>query len=128
MKILIVVIIATLLAQLIKFCHHYIITGKFRFQKFFETGGIPSSHSSAISAMSFAVYFEEGFSTLFFISLIIAVMVIRDSFGIRYAVGQNTKRLNELTHNIVNEISGHTPFQVSIGIILGLVISLIAYA
>ncbi len=128
MKILIVVIIVTLLAQLIKFCHHYLISGKFRFEKFFETGGIPSSHSSAISAMSLAVYFEDGFSTLFFVSLIIAVMVIRDSFGIRYAVGQNTRRLNELTHNNINEISGHTPFQVIVGIVLGIIVSWIAYA
>jgi acid phosphatase family membrane protein YuiD len=78
--------------------------------------------------MSLAVYFEEGFSTLFFISLIIAVMVIRDSCGIRYAVGQNTKRLNELSNILINEINGHTTVQVIAGIILGLVVSLIAYA
>ena len=52
------------------------------------TGGMPSSHSAFVVALSSAVYLEEGVSTAFVVSLVLALIVLRDAFGVRRTVGE----------------------------------------
>jgi len=101
---------------------------------FWKTGGMPSSHSAAVTSLTTSVGLIEGFnSTLFIITLVFALIVIRDALGVRRAAGSQAKALNtmgkqlqsklKIPFKMVKEISGHTVPEVSIGIILGFFIA-----
>lgn len=102
------------------------------FKRFFSNGGMPSSHSSAVCAMtaSSAVCFGFG-SFEFAVSFILSAIVMVDALGVRYETGEQAKIINRIVKEIfsgdakevntgLKELVGHTPFQVLIGAILGL--------
>jgi len=97
---------------------------------FWKTGGMPSSHSALVAAVSTTIGFKNGISSdLFVFSCCFALVVIRDSVGVRRSSGQQAKALNELGARIsskmkyqfkpVKEIQGHRPMEVLAGILLG---------
>jgi len=103
-----------------------------------RTGGMPSSHSAAVCALATSVgIFESITSTYFIISLVFALVVLRDSVGVRRAAGLQAKALNNLgkqsakltglEFNSVKEIQGHTPLEVLVGAILGIIIAVCFY-
>lgn len=106
------------------------------FKSIVETGGMPSSHSCLITAMTTTILLEQGPSLLFFFALAITAITIRDSTGVRYAVGEQAKAINKLIEkkilktknlNKVKIILGHTPLQALAGSILGIIISLTVF-
>jgi acid phosphatase family membrane protein YuiD len=103
-----------------------------------RTGGMPSSHSSLVAALATAVAFEEGIgSTLFVVTFCVAIIVIRDSLGVRRSSGLQARTLNQLGKDLsekiginyfpVKEIQGHSPLEVLVGALLGLFIA-VAFA
>ncbi len=99
-----------------------------------KTGGMPSSHSSLVTALATSVGFKEGIgSTLFIVTLCIALIVIRDSMGVRRAAGLQARALNLLGKQVadrlnieyhqVKEIQGHAPLEVLVGSLLGILIA-----
>ena len=103
-----------------------------------RTGGMPSSHSSLVAALATSVAFVEGIgSTLFIVTLCLAMIVIRDSLGVRRSSGLQARSLNLLGREVsgrlgidyrpVKEIQGHAPLEVLVGALLGLFIA-IAFA
>jgi hypothetical protein len=101
-----------------------------------RTGGMPSSHSAVVCSLSTATGICEGItSTHFIISLIFALVVLRDSVGVRRAAGLQAKALNNLGKQLakftgqdfhsVKEIQGHTPLEVLVGSCLGILIAII---
>ena len=101
-----------------------------------RTGGMPSSHSAVVCSLATATGIVEGISsTYFIISLVFALVVLRDSVGVRRAAGLQAKALNTLgkqfakftgqDFNSVKEIQGHTPLEVLVGSCLGIVIAVL---
>ncbi len=99
-----------------------------------KTGGMPSSHSSLVTALASAVAIKEGIgSSIFIVTLCIALIVIRDSMGVRRSSGLQARSLNLLgrqtaeklgfEHHPVKEIQGHAPLEVLVGCLLGLFIA-----
>lgn len=111
---------------------------RWNFRRFVETGGMPSSHSAAVAALSTAVGVQEGFtSTLFGVCLYFSLIVMYDAAGLRRAAGRQAAILNRLidehfehaeadTHRLM-ELLGHTPFEVLIGALLGTTTALLWY-
>jgi acid phosphatase family membrane protein YuiD len=103
-----------------------------------RTGGMPSSHAALVSAMaaSAAIYEGPG-SNLFVISLLFAVIVMRDAMGVRRSSGIQARTLNILGRQLadkaladyhpVKEVHGHAPLEVVVGALLGIFIAA-AYA
>ncbi|MDP3918740.1 MAG: divergent PAP2 family protein, partial [Nanoarchaeota archaeon] len=66
------------------------------------------------------------------ISIVLALIVIRDAIGVRRTVGEEGEIIKELLkkhrikHSFHNSI-GHTPLQVIIGSILGFLIALLVH-
>ena len=100
------------------------------------SGGMPSSHSAIVAALATAVALSEGFGSVAFgISCIVALIVIYDSAGVRKSVGQQAVVLNRIVKEIrfrrpmaelerdLRELIGHTPLQVVVGTVLGIVIA-----
>ena len=105
---------------------------------FWRTGGMPSSHAAAVTSMTATVALCEGVgSNLFAVSLLVALVVMRDAMGVRRAVGLQARALNLLgkqtsekmncDYHHVKEIRGHAPLEVVVGALLGIFISA-AYA
>ena len=97
------------------------------------SGGMPSAHSTTVSALATAVGIVEGFGSVAFgIAAIVALVVMYDAAGVRRSVGKQSVILNrimqelrsrrpvaELEHDL-REFIGHSPFQVIIGAALGI--------
>ena len=99
-----------------------------------KTGGMPSSHSSAIVGTTTAIGFTEGLqSSIFVLAFVMTIVVIRDAMGVRHSTGLQAKAINNiglklnksLNYNLktVKEVNGHTFPEVAVGIILGFFIA-----
>jgi len=137
-RILDVVTISWFLAQFYKVINSLIVDKKIVLKRMWGTGGMPSSHSSTVSALAASVGITYGVdSTMFAVVIIFAIIVMHDAAGIRRAAGKQagvlnkiTKSLNQLPGNKLDqenlrELLGHTRIEVLVGAILGIVISFI---
>lgn len=140
---------AIFFAQFVKIPIHYMLSRKIDFALFTSTGGMPSSHSAAVTALTTAVAFEEGVDSTFFgISAIFAVIVMFDATGVRFQAGQQAIIINQLRADLhyffehtkdwpkkreeekikeLKTLLGHKPIEVFMGAITGVLISLIIY-
>jgi acid phosphatase family membrane protein YuiD len=125
-------LLANLLAQTLKLFIYYLLEGRFQWERFLETGGMPSSHSATVSALAVAVGIREGFdSPLFAVAAVLALIVMYDATGIRRAAGMHAKLLNELMEDLQDLLNkgprpeplkvllGHTYLEVAVGALLG---------
>ncbi|HIH31530.1 TPA: divergent PAP2 family protein [Candidatus Woesearchaeota archaeon] len=96
-----------------------------------KNGGMPSSHSTVVAAITTAVYNIQGLTGLFFVSLVFSLIIISDAFRLRRIVGIHGEEINLLLKKIkkkpIEVIYGHSFFQVIIGIILGIAVSQIVF-
>lgn len=118
--------------QVIKFITDLIINKKINFKRLMGAGGMPSSHSAVVTSLAVCIGKQYGFdSGIFALSLIMALVVMYDAAGIRRAAGKQARILNKimetpgLTTNEVQEklveALGHTPVQVFVGAIVGII-------
>ncbi|MCY7408342.1 MAG: divergent PAP2 family protein [Alkalinema sp. CAN_BIN05] len=136
--VLIVSLLSCVLAQLSKVVVELIYHGKLNFRVIFESGGMPSSHSALVTALATDIGLRKGLeSGEFAIATVFAIIVMYDAAGVRQAAGKQAKILNQmidelftgdhhLTEIHLKELLGHTPFQVLIGSIMGIVIACIS--
>ena len=138
-KVLWISMFAWFIAQSLKVVHTLIVDKRFNVLRFVGSGGMPSSHSAFVMAMTTTIGQMHGFnSTLFALSLGFALIVMYDAAGVRFAVGNQAIILNQmiedfhmrrkdkkLTEHRLKELVGHTQYEVLAGAILGIVISLI---
>jgi uncharacterized protein len=131
-QIILTVIIAGVSAQLIKLLIYLYENKKLGWRSLIITGGMPSTHAALVISLTTIIYLVEGVSSVFVVSLILAIVVLRDSFGVRRSVGNEGKAIETLLkkHKIKSNFKytiGHTPLQVFIGSLLGFIISLLVY-
>ncbi|MCB9462209.1 MAG: divergent PAP2 family protein [Candidatus Eisenbacteria bacterium] len=104
--------------------------------RFWETGGMPSSHSAGVTALAFSAGLEVGWgSPTFAVAAVFAYIVIYDALGVRRAAGMHAALLNELVvqlRHLLDEgfqpgtlrtLLGHSSPQVFAGIALGIVVA-----
>lgn len=121
--------------QILKFFSHWLIKRTADFRMFTTTGGMPSSHASGVMALSTTVGLIKGFSSIeFAIALGYALIVMYDAAGVRRAAGRQAACLNKIIMDVykqelkeaggkLKELLGHTPMQVFVGAIFGVVYS-----
>lgn len=135
-KFLIIPIILWALIQLFKFFTDLIKNKKFNFKRLFGAGGMPSSHSAVVCSLAALIGKDVGYdSALFGLAVILACVVMYDAAGVRRAAGKQAAVLNKIinTPNLTNvqvqeklvEVLGHTPIQVFVGAIIGIVVGTI---
>ncbi|MCJ2389082.1 divergent PAP2 family protein, partial [Limosilactobacillus fermentum] len=94
---LIAALIAIFFAQFIKVPIHFIAFRKVNWALINSTGGMPSSHSAAVSALTVAVGIETGMdSPVFAVAAIFAVITMFDATGVRRQAGEQAAVLNRL--------------------------------
>jgi acid phosphatase family membrane protein YuiD len=136
-QVLIVAIISCLLAQALKLVIELIRDGKVNLRYLVTTGGMPSAHSALVASLATSVGQTKGWSSPeFAIACLFAVIVMYDAAGVRQAAGKQAKILNQMIEELfrehkqfseekLKELLGHTPFQVLVGLMLGITVSLV---
>ena len=127
-----------MVAQVLKTLIHLILTKQFVAERMVGSGGMPSSHSATVCALATAAGMRYGGGSFeFAISAMFAIIVMYDAMGVRRETGKQGQVLNEMLEIFTNmgkqisvedrlkEFVGHTPLQVLMGAILGIVIAVV---
>ncbi|SFA99364.1 MULTISPECIES: divergent PAP2 family protein [unclassified Bacillus (in: firmicutes)] len=134
------------LAQGLKIPIHYYKKKEWRPELFFQTGGMPSSHSAGVSSLTTYIALERGLPTIdFALSLVYGLIVMYDAQGIRRQTGELTLKVNnldELMEKIhkdetvefkqkspkrLKEMLGHQPEEVLGGAVLGVLLGVVGH-
>lgn len=110
---------------------------KINFKRLVGAGGMPSSHSAIVCSLATLIGRDYGFdSAIFGLSVIMALVVMYDAAGVRRAAGKQAKILNkiintpglaiETVQEKLVELLGHTPIEVFVGAIVGIIAGIIA--
>lgn len=131
---------ASLLAQLLKVFLILLLERRWRPEAFMETGGMPSSHSAMVAAITTGVGLTQGLgSSLFAACAVFASIIIYDATGVRHSSGLQAKLLNELLgelRDVVREgfapkpvkvLLGHTYLEVFVGTLLGILVGWLSF-
>lgn len=127
-----------LVAQVLKTFIHMILTKQFVAERMVGSGGMPSSHSATVCGMATAAGIKYGGGSFeFAIAVMLAIIVMYDAMGVRRETGKQGQVLNEMLEVFTNmgkkispeaklkEFVGHTPLQVLMGAILGILIAIL---
>ena len=131
-------VLAWFVAQVIKTAIDAYFNKGINWERMTGSGGMPSSHSSTVVSLAIATGISYGVdSTLFAIALIFAIVVMYDATGVRRETGKQAVILKRLLldnpfswtgkefEKKLKEYVGHSPFQVLMGAILGILIAVI---
>lgn len=126
-----------LVAQLLKTGIHMYVYG-FDAERLVGSGGMPSSHSATVCALATAAGYQYGGGSFqFAITAILAIVVMYDARGVRRETGLQAQVINEMMdffqkmgqpisyQEKLKEFVGHTPMQVLVGAVLGILIALL---
>lgn len=133
-------LLALALAQLIKVLLVALTERRLALGRLVETGGMPSSHSAAVTSLMTGLGLSLGWdSPLFAAAVVFGVIVMYDATGIRRAAGMHAQMINELveelTHvfddgfqpQVLKTLLGHTYPQVFMGALLGIVTAVVVF-
>lgn len=132
------VVLSGLVAQGLKIITALIRKEKFSFSWIIDTGGMPSSHSSVVVSFAVCMGKELGYSSPFFaLGILFAMITMFDAQTWRRSIGTQAKILNKIMddlhekkkigENRLKELVGHTPVEVFMGALVGLISTLILY-
>lgn len=127
-------------AQAMKIPTWYIVEKKWDWRRILGSGGMPSSHTSFVVALTLMVGFTEGFgASLFAVCFTLAAIVMYDATGVRRETGRQAEVINEILRNVfisgkpiadddLKELVGHKPLEVLAGAIIGVMTAAIYLA
>lgn len=125
-------------AQLLKLPLHYAKTGHWDLRRAIGSGGMPSAHSSGVTALTAYTATKYGVRTPeFAISAMLSIVVMYDAMNIRRHAGEIAVQVNDLDEDVerlagkhpgiyhkrrrerLKESLGHQPREVAAGSVLG---------
>ncbi|MCM3663309.1 divergent PAP2 family protein [Mesobacillus subterraneus] len=140
---------AIFFAQFVKVPIQYIATRRLDWSLLTSTGGMPSSHSAAVTALSTGVALETGMdSAVFAVSAVFAIITMFDASGVRRQAGEQAIVLNQLVADFsrfaeeakgwqdkpeqekqkeLKELLGHKPIEVFFGGMSGIALTLLLH-
>ncbi|WP_373270873.1 MULTISPECIES: divergent PAP2 family protein [Bacillus] len=140
---------AIFFAQFVKVPIQFIATRRLDWSLLTSTGGMPSSHSAAVTALSTGVALETGLdSAVFAVAAVFAIITMFDATGVRRQAGEQAIVLNQLVADFakfvveakvwqqkpeqekrkeLKELLGHKPIEVFFGGLTGVLLTLLLY-
>jgi len=127
-----------ILGQLIKMPVEYLRHKRWDWTLLLSAGGMPSSHSALMTAVTTSIGLNVGWgSPLFALALAITGVVVYDATGVRRQAGFHAERINQIARELLKlkkleendasylrEIIGHTPGEAAAGVLFGALIAL----
>lgn len=134
--VLMTAILSWVAAQILKMLITLIRTRKFVPERLFGAGGMPSAHSAMVTSLVIAIGQSSGAASVeFALAVVLASIVMYDAMGVRRASGDQAKALNMVMDRLdideekdgkdLNEMLGHTPFEVLGGVLLGIIMPML---
>ncbi len=136
-QVLVSAVAAWMLAQFLKTLIDMALNRNFNPERLVGSGGMPSSHSSTVCALTTAASYRYGVGSFeFAVCFVLSMIVMYDAMGVRRETGKQAKLLNsillenplklkgELIQETLKEYVGHTPLQVAAGALLGILLAL----
>jgi uncharacterized protein len=131
-------LLAGLIAQALKVLIELVRKRRLNLLRFFDNGGMPSSHTALVTTLTVGVARYDGVgSSLFAVTLLFSLYFMFEAAGLRQEVGHQARVLNELadelrqTHHLdpnrLKELVGHTWGEVLGGFVFGLIVSAVAF-
>lgn len=122
--------------QLFKVIWDIVTTHKFNFKRILGAGGMPSSHSAVVTSLASMIGKSQGINTpIFALAVVFASVVMYDAAGVRRAAGKQAQLLNKIINTPglsglqvqekLVEVLGHTPTQVFVGALIGIIAGII---
>ena len=130
-------LLAWIVAQGLKIPIHRLTHHEWDAHQFFSPGGMPSSHSAMMVAVTLMAGAKAGFdSPVFAIACVSAAIVMYDAAGVRRETGRQGQAINDILAKVLvdgkpisdeelKEIVGHSPLEVLMGAITGLAVALL---
>lgn len=140
---------AIVFAQVVKIPIKFIVTKEFMPSLAFSTGGMPSSHTAAVAALTTSVGIIDGVgSTSFAIAFVFSIIIMFDATGVRRQTGEHAILLNQIIKDFqyfldgtkdwnkkeeyekreeLKELLGHRPIEVFFGAIAGVCMSFLLH-
>ena len=128
-------------AQLIKFTVNWWRTRNMELRYLRTAGGMPSSHSALVSALSTAVGLTDGFDSPYaMIAVGFGLLVLCDAATLRRSAGEHARLLNKIVAALnasddvkieaahLQEMLGHRRREVVAGVVLGIVTAVLVCA
>lgn len=142
-------LVAIVFAQVVKIPIKLIVTKEFKPSLAFSTGGMPSSHSAAVTALTTGIGIMEGVtSPVFAVAFVFSIITMFDATGVRRHAGEHAVVLNQLIKDFqyfvdgakdwnkkeeyekrqeLKELLGHQPIEVFFGGVTGIGIAFLLY-
>ena len=134
-------LISMVAAQIIKVPLNLIWCRTWDVARAFSTGGMPSSHSAAVTSLTAAIGISEGLdSSTFAVAAVLSAITMYDAAGIRRHAGIHASFLNRLVKATpsllkesgssgkeLKELLGHRPVEVLAGAFFGVAASIVIY-
>lgn len=109
-------------------------THKEKFKMYIKSGGMPSGHTGSILGAATYTGLALGFDSIAFgILICFAITVIYDAVNVRYAVGEQGKKMNKLIKvvkpddELVKIVEGHTGIEVLVGGLIGVAAGVVVF-
>jgi acid phosphatase family membrane protein YuiD len=132
---LLVPIYCVVIAQVIKVPYYLIAQRRLNLRLLTTSGGMPSSHAAFVTSLATAVGMREGWNSAeFAISAVLALVIMYDAAGVRRAASIQARILNQMLDELfagqplseerLRELLGHTPVEVLVGALIGIILTL----
>ncbi|KIL46903.1 membrane protein [Jeotgalibacillus alimentarius] len=140
---------AILFAQVVKVPIQFIASRKVDWSLVTSTGGMPSSHSAAVTALATGIAIENGLaSPVFALATVFAIITMFDATGVRFQAGEQAAVINQLMRDFNKFVSdakgwqnkdeeekrkelktllGHKPIEVFFGGLTGIFLTLLVH-
>ena len=139
-RVLLTAAVGWFIAQFLKTVLYLAVHREWNWERMWGAGGMPSAHSAMVCSLTVAVGRYSGVSSpLFAVSLMFAFVTLYDAMGVRRETGNHARLLNQYLNRTIfpkpsdedtpeeppinlKELVGHTPLEVTGGVILGLAV------
>lgn len=124
------------IAQIVKLFTSAYREGTWDHRVMFDSGGMPSSHTSLVVGLTTSITYQYGLGSVYFpLSLAFTLIVMYDAAGVRRHAGKQAEVLNKIVEDLfhgspisdrkLKEVLGHSPLQVLCGAILGVAVGIL---
>ncbi len=128
---------AWFVAQGLKIPIHALTDHHWKISYFWSAGGMPSSHTAGVMALSVMVGLNSGWGSVpFAICVVFSAIVMYDAAGVRRETGRQGAAINEILQKVMvegkpisddelKEVVGHSPFEVAMGAVTGILVAVL---
>jgi len=103
-------------------------------RQLYLSGNMPSSHSATVVALATVVACRDGIdSAIFAVTALFAAIVMYDAMMVRRSSGEQGVAIQQLIKSLKSDVrlpraaKGHTPLEVFVGALLGVLIGLVVF-